>query len=70
MADYGIDEKNVESVRKRYDNKRSKYFYANTAKRWNDMKNYDIVLDSSRLGIEGCVDVLKGLFLTGRDLNR
>ncbi len=62
MRDYGIAEKDVENVRKRFDNKRSKYYYANTTKRWSDMKNYDIVLDSSRLGIDGCVRVLKGLF--------
>ncbi|HIS47541.1 MAG TPA: cytidylate kinase-like family protein [Candidatus Scybalocola faecigallinarum] len=62
MRDYGIAEKDVEHVRKRFDNKRSKYYYANTTKRWSDMKNYDIVLDSSRLGIDGCVRVLKGLF--------
>ena len=62
MADYHIPEQDVESTRKRFDNKRSKYFYANTTQHWNDAKNYDIVLDSTQLGIEGCVAVLKGLF--------
>ena len=62
MADYQIPEGEVESTRKRFDNKRSKYFYANTTRHWNDVKNYDIVLDSSQLGIEGCVHMLKGLF--------
>lgn len=62
MRDYGIPENDVESTRKRFDNKRSKYFYANTTKHWYDMKNYDIILDSSQLGINGCVSVLKGLF--------
>ena len=62
MADYHIPEQDVESTRKRFDNKRSKYFYANTTRHWNDAKNYDIVLDSTQLGIEGCVAVLKGLF--------
>lgn len=60
--DYGIPEKNVESTRNRFDNKRAKYYYANTAKKWNDLSNYDIVLDSAKLGIEGCVSVLKGIF--------
>ena len=62
MADYHIPEQEVESTRKRFDNKRSKYFYANTTRHWNDINNYDIVLDSSQLGIEGCVAVLRGLF--------
>lgn len=62
LADYGIPERQVESVRKRFDSKRSKYFYANTARRWMDPQNYDIMLDSGRLGLDGCVKLLQGLF--------
>ena len=36
---------------------------ANTMKRWDDYRNYDIVLNSGKLGIEGCVKVLKGLLV-------
>lgn len=61
MEDYQIPESKLESVRKRFDSKRAKYYYANTAKRWNDLNNYDIVLNSSRLGLDGCVELLKGL---------
>ena len=60
-AEYGIPERDVESTRKRFDNKRSKYFYANTTKKWDDVKNYDMVLDSSGLGIDGCVAALRGV---------
>ena len=58
---YGIDEREVELIRKKYDKKRANYFYANTAKTWDDLRNYDIVLDVSNLGIDGCVEILKGL---------
>lgn len=58
---YGIDEKEVELIRKKFDKKRANYFYANTAKTWDDLRNYDIVLDVSNLGIDGCVEMLKGL---------
>lgn len=61
METYDIDEKDVELVRKRYDKKRANYFYANTAKTWDDLRNYDVVLDTSTLGIDGCVEMLKGL---------
>ena len=61
MEDYQIPEADVEYTRRRYDKKRSNYYFANTAKHWADLKNYDIVLDSSLLGIDGCVAVLKGL---------
>lgn len=62
IEDYGIADADVERTKKRFDKKRSNYFYANTAQRWSDYSNYDIVLDSGVLGVEGCVAVLKGLF--------
>ncbi len=61
--DYGISEKDAETVRKRFDKKRANYYYANTAKKWDDFRNYDIVLDSTLLGVDGCVNILCGLFL-------
>lgn len=59
--DYDIQLANVDSTRKRFDNKRSRYYFANTAKKWDDLRNYDIVLDSAKLGIDGCVDILKSI---------
>lgn len=61
IEDYGIEKSEVERVRKRFDKRRAGYYYANTARKWNDYNNYDIMLDSSILGIDGCVAVLKGL---------
>lgn len=61
IEDYGIQPSYVESTRKRFDKKRSNYYNANTRKKWDDWKNYDIVLDSGVLGIDGCVAVLMGL---------
>lgn len=58
-GEYGISD--AERTRKRFDNKRARYYYANTAKKWDDLRNYDIVLDSARLGIDGCVAALEGL---------
>ena len=62
IKDYGIAPEEAESTRKYYNKKRAGYFRANTGKEWKDLKNYDVVLDSSKLGIEGCVNVLKGIF--------
>lgn len=61
VEDYDIDPQNVEATRKYYNKKRSAYYRANTGKVWGDLKNYDVVLDSGTLGIEGCVKALKGL---------
>ena len=60
-SEYGIDGKNVEATRKYYDKKRANYYYANTARRWDDLGGYDLVLDSGRLGTAGCAAALVGL---------
>lgn len=62
QEDYGIPAENVENAIKRYDKKRSNYYYANTGKKWNNYSNYDIVLDSAVFGIDGCVELLAALF--------
>lgn len=61
VQDYGIPEIEAESTRKRFDKKRSNYYASNTGRKWHDPTNYDILLDSAKLGIDGCVDLLKGL---------
>lgn len=60
--DYEIAPEDVESTRKFYNKKRAGYFRANTGNDWKDLKNYDIVLDSSKLGMESCVNILRGVF--------
>ncbi len=59
--EYGIDAGKVESVRKKFDKKRANYYYANTVKKWDDFKNYELVLDSGKLGEEACVRMLCAL---------
>jgi cytidylate kinase len=63
MRDYGIKKADVNSVRERFDRKRANYYQANTGGKWKDSANYDIMLDSARLGIDGCVGILEGLLL-------
>lgn len=31
------------------------------AQKWNDMSNYDMILDSSRIGIDGCAEAIASL---------
>lgn len=63
--DYGIDAVQADAVGRRFDKKRANYYYINTAKKWDDLRNYDIVLDSGVIGINGCVAVLRGLLNEG-----
>lgn len=59
IEEYGIAEKMADSVVAKFDKKRRNFYSVNTGKKWNDWNNYDIVLDSKRLGIEGCVNVIR-----------
>ena len=58
IREYGIEERKVENVLKRFDRRRSNFYSANTCMRWDDNRGYDLVLDSSSLGIKACVDVI------------
>lgn len=63
MEEYHIPERDVERVQKRFDKKRANYYYVNTMRRWEDMNQYDLVIDSATIGIDGCVRILKSLLL-------
>jgi hypothetical protein len=63
LKEYGIAGSEADRVRDRFDKKRSNYYHANTNRKWKDFSNYDIVLDSAALGVEGCAAVLSNLFL-------
>lgn len=62
IQDYGIPEKQVSAVCRKANRRRSNYYSFCTQKTWNDLNNYDLVLDSTRLGIEGCAAALAALF--------
>ena len=58
---YGVPANEIDVVRRKFDKKRSNYYGINTERKWRDFNEYDIVLDSAAIGIEGCVDILEGL---------
>ena len=61
LEEYGIRESDVAYFEKKNNKRRANYYRANTQKQWDNYRNYDIVLDSTRLGVDGCVNVLAGL---------
>lgn len=62
QEDYKIPANQVELAARKNNKRRSNYYAVNTQKKWDDYRNYDIVLDSSRLGIRRCIDILAGVF--------
>lgn len=43
---------------KEVDTERINFYEKNTGKFWGDMDSYDIIIDSSKYGIENCADVI------------
>ena len=41
------------------DNRRASYYYYFTYKKWGAASSYDLCLNSSLLGIDGCVNIIK-----------
>lgn len=56
---YGIAEKHAADYVKRIDKQRTSYYNYYTDKRWGQPQNYQICVDSSALGIDGSVDLIK-----------
>ena len=40
------------------DKQRASYYNYYTSKKWGDSRSYDLTLDSGRIGIDGCVDMI------------
>lgn len=52
------EDKAFEMIAKR-DKKRASYYNYYSSKKWGEAKSYDLCLDSSKIGIEGCIKVIK-----------
>lgn len=55
---YGIDSASVRTIIKKYDKRRAAYYKSNLGKEWKDYEKYDLVLDSSVIGIERCAALI------------
>ena len=55
---YHVPEKQAKGVLARTDKQRASYYNLYTDQNWSDVRNYDLALDSSKIGVEGAVDVI------------
>lgn len=63
---YGLNPDKAEDEIRKRDKKRGNYYNYYTNRKWDDFHNYDMLLDSGRLGIEQSVDlIIKYLRLLG-----
>lgn len=55
---YQIPPDHAESVLKRCDRQRADYYRFYTTQNWNDVEMYPLVLDSGKLGLERCANII------------
>ena len=63
VEEYNIQSKNIKEYILKSDKKRANYYNFYTGKKWGAISNYNICLDSGKLGIDGCVDILEKIVL-------
>ena len=59
---YGETEIPTEKRLRDKDKRRALYYQFYTDRQWGDIENYDIILNSSALGLERCVDIIASLY--------
>lgn len=57
---YSLPRREAERRIERIDRQRREYYRYYTGRDWTDAGNYDLCLDSSYLGFEKCVEIIKG----------
>ncbi|MBP5454763.1 MAG: cytidylate kinase-like family protein [Lachnospiraceae bacterium] len=56
---HSMSKKELEKYIIKTDKARADYYYSHTKRQWTDARNYDLCLDSSKLGFEKCVEEIK-----------
>ena len=56
---YGETPKEAAKIIERTDRERSSYYRHHTGHEWDNARNYDLCLDSSELGFDKCVEIIK-----------
>lgn len=58
VEQYGIEEKNVSSVIKKSDKARAKHYAFYCEKKWRNIDNYHLILNSGKFGIDRAVELI------------
>jgi len=64
-----LTENKAKDMISKQDKQRASYYNYYTSKKWGDAKSYDLCLDSGKLGIDGCVEMILK-FKELRDANK
>jgi cytidylate kinase len=53
-----LAENKAKDLIQKTDKQRASYYNYYTSKKWGDCRSYNLTLDSSKLGVDGCVDLI------------
>lgn len=53
-----VEEKDIEHIINKTDKKRANYYSYYTGREWDAVSNYDIVINTSKVGIDGAVELI------------
>lgn len=59
IASYGVPTDKAEDKIIKTDKQRAKYYEFYTGKKWGNLENYDLTLNSTAIGIDNCVKLIK-----------
>ena len=55
---YGLGKSNAEKEIKRIDKLRANHYKYYTEKEWKDFTNYDLIMNSDKIGVESCANII------------
>lgn len=58
INEYGMKAEKIEDEIRKHDKKRGNYYNYYTNRKWDDFRNYDLLIDSSKLGIDKSVQLI------------
>ena len=58
MKKEALSYEDAKAMLEKNDRERADYYNENTGKVWGDVNNYHMILDTTKLGIENCADIL------------
>ena len=67
FPDENLDEYGMERKVKQVDKQRRKYYEFYTDNKWGGRDVYDLLINTSRAGVEGAVDIIEAYIMGGRD---
>lgn len=62
IQEYGVPEKKARQIVSEKDNQRSNFYELYTNQRWGEARNYDLMINTSRVSVEEAIELISALY--------